>query len=235
MRRTEVPRVKVCCIASIEEAWLAIQHGAAALGLVSAMPSGPGPIDEALIATIAAAVPPPISAFLLTSQTDPEAIIDQQRRCGVDTLQLVDAMDPRAYPVLRRALPGVRLVQVVHVTGPEAVGRAMAVSAHVDAILLDSGRPDAEVRELGGTGRVHDWAISREIRARVPVPMFLAGGLNPDNVQDAVREVGPFGLDTCSGLRVDGKLDPARLQGFVRGARTAYANALRADAERGVA
>lgn len=212
------PRVKVCCVQSLEEARLAIRHGAAALGLVSAMPSGPGVIDEAQIAAIAARVPPPIGTFLLTSLQDPEAIIDQQRRCRTNTLQLCDALPPGAYPRLRTALPGIALVQVVHVTGPGAVSEAEAVAPHVDALLLDSGNPALSVKELGGTGRIHDWTLSRRIVERVPVPVFLAGGLRAQNVADAIAQVQPFGLDLCTGVRTDGTLDEAKLQTFFRNA-----------------
>ena len=207
-------RVKICCISSVAEAQLAIRRGADALGLVSAMPSGPGPIGEDLIAEIAASVPPPIATFLLTCLSDADAIVEQQRRCGTNTLQLVDAVPLSAYPVLRRALPGVRVVQVIHVLGAESVREACEIAPHVDALLLDSGNPHLAVKELGGTGRVHDWAHSREIVARCGKPVFLAGGLRADNVARALAAVRPFGLDLCSGVRTDGALDDDKLRAF---------------------
>lgn len=208
-------RVKICCIASVAEARLAIRYGASALGFVSAMPSGPGPIDEALIADIARTVPPPIATFLLTCAGDPDTIIAQHRRCGTNTLQLVDAVELTAYEVLRRALPGVRLVQVIHVVGEASLAEAQAVAAHVDALLLDSGNPSLAVKELGGTGRMHDWLISRRIRDRVPVPVFLAGGLRAHNVGAAIDAVRPFGIDLCTGVRTEGVLDESKLATFM--------------------
>lgn len=208
------PRLKVCCIASADEAALAVRFGASALGLVSYMPSGPGVIPEEEIARIAAGVPPGVARFLLTSHSRAEPIVGQQRRCGVDTIQLCDAMEPGAYGHLRQALPGVRLVQVIHVEGPEAVDEARRVAPEVDAILLDSGRPGLPVKQLGGTGRTHDWSVSRAIRDAVRVPVFLAGGLNPDNVEEAIAAVRPWGLDVCSGLRRDGRLHEERLGRF---------------------
>jgi phosphoribosylanthranilate isomerase len=92
---------------------------------------------------------------------------------------------------------------------------AVDSARHADALLLDSGRPDMAVKELGGTGRVHDWEVSRAIRDAVEVPIFLAGGLGPDNVAEAVRAVQPFAVDVCSGLRTDGWLDEAKLRAFV--------------------
>jgi phosphoribosylanthranilate isomerase len=208
------PRVKICCISSVEEARLAIVCGASAVGLVSAMPSGPGVIGEDLIAEIAVTVPPPIATFLLTSKQDPASIIAQQRRCAVNTIQLCDAVQPGCYQELRDKLPGISLVQVIHVTGSESVDEAVAVSEGVDALLLDSGNQKLAVKELGGTGRKHDWRISRAICEAVKIPVFLAGGLNPDNVQEAIQEVRSFGLDICSGVRTNGRLDEEKLKKF---------------------
>ncbi|MCA1578635.1 MAG: phosphoribosylanthranilate isomerase [Acidobacteria bacterium] len=211
MKATEKPRVKICCIASIAEAWLAIEHGASAVGLVSAMPSGPGPIPEELIAEIAATIPPGVSSFVLTCQQDAAAIIDQQKRLRVNTIQICDRLPAGSYECLREALPGISLVQVIHVTGPEAVDEAIAIAPQVDAILLDSGNQSLAIKELGGTGRTHDWRLSRTIRESIDMPLFLAGGLKPENVATAIREVRPFGIDVCSGLRTEGKLDPQKL------------------------
>jgi phosphoribosylanthranilate isomerase len=212
------PRIKVCCISSVEEASIAVRAGVSALGLVSAMPSGPGVIGDELIAEIAARVPPGVASFLLTSATGADAIIRQQRTARVNTLQLVDAVPIDAYGVLRAELPGIAIVQVIHVRGPESVDEAREVAPHVHAILLDSGNPSLAVKELGGTGRVHDWEVSRRIVEGVDVPVWLAGGLRPDNVAEAVVRVGPFGLDICSGVRTDGRLDAAKLAALVAAA-----------------
>jgi phosphoribosylanthranilate isomerase len=193
---------------------MAIEHGASAVGLVSAMPSGPGPIPESLIAEIAAMVPPGVASFLLTCKQDVSSIIDQQRRLRVNTIQICDRLVEGSYDDLRKALPGVSLVQVIHVTGPESVEEAQAVAPNVDAILLDSGNQSLKVKELGGTGRTHDWSLSRMIRETINVPLFLAGGLKAENVAEAIRRVQPFGIDVCSGVRTDGRLDPEKLRAF---------------------
>ena len=208
------PRVKVCCIASVEEMRAAVEHGASAVGLVSEMPSGPGVIAEELIAEIAARVPPGVATFLLTCRQDAAAIVAQQRRCRTNTLQLCDRVPREVYGELRAELPGVSLVQVVHVTGEESFDEALSVAPHVDAILLDSGNQSLAVKELGGTGRVHDWGVSRRVREAVDVPVFLAGGLTPGNAAHAVATVCPFGLDVCSGVRTGGRLDPEKLKRF---------------------
>jgi phosphoribosylanthranilate isomerase len=214
MRPTGAPRVKICCISTTEEAALAIEFGASALGLVSAMPSGPGVIGEDRIAEIAATVPPPIGTFLLTSKQEVGAIIAQHRRCRTNCIQLCDRLTSGSPGDLKSALPGVSIVQVIHVTGPESVDEAVEIAPSVDAILLDSGNPSLAVKELGGTGRSHDWSLSLQIRERVNIPTFLAGGLNADNVAQAMKAVAPFGLDLCSGVRDDGRLDREKLTRF---------------------
>ena len=193
---------------------MAIAHGASAVGLVSAMPSGPGVIAECLIAEIAAKLPPAIGSFLLTCQTDPEKIIEQQKRLRVNTIQICDRLDTASYAVLRAALPGIALVQVIHVSAPESVTEAILVAPLVDAILLDSGNQSLPVKELGGTGRTHDWNLSLQIREAIDVPLFLAGGLRVENVAEAIRQVQPFAVDVCSGVRTDGKLDEDKLRRF---------------------
>jgi phosphoribosylanthranilate isomerase len=208
------PRVKICCIKSPAEAALAIDCGASAVGLVSAMPSGPGVISEEMIAQIAKTVPPQIATFLLTSESSPEAIIAQQRRCRTNTLQLCDHLPVTTYSRLRDELPGIALVQVVHVTDSASVDYAIASASHVDALLLDSGDLRLAVKELGGTGRIHDWKLSRQIREAVRIPLFLAGGLNPANVADAIAAVEPFGLDLCSSVRTNDSLDANKLHDF---------------------
>ena len=214
-------KFKICCMQNIEEARLAVEHGASGLGFVTAMPSGFGPIDENLIARIIATVPPHIATFLLTCGTDARTIMNQQRRSGANTLQLVDEVSPRTYAVLRDALPDVSIVQVIHVEGEKSIRDAAAVAPHVDAILLDSGNPSLAIKELGGTGRVHDWEISRRIREDVEVPVFLAGGLRAENVSEAIASVRPFGVDVCTGLRTDGALDQDKLERFVTAVRAA--------------
>lgn len=208
-------RIKICCISSCAEAREAVDAGVAALGLVSAMPSGPGVIGEDEIARIAARVPPGVASFLLTSALDADTILAQHRRCRTSTLQLVDAVAPGTHAALREALPGIAIVQVIHVTGPESVDEAIEIARHVDAILLDSGNPGLATKELGGTGRTHDWDLSRQIRDAVEGPVYLAGGLSADNADEAMRAVRPFGVDVCSGVRADGQLDRARLTSFV--------------------
>lgn len=217
---TAHPRVKICCIGNVAEARLALRHGADALGLVSRMPSGPGVIEESVIADIAAITPPSIGSFLLTSELDVNSIVTQQRRCGVNTIQIVDRLERGCFEDLRASLPGVSMVQVIHITGEESIDEACRVAElGIDALLLDSGDQRLPIKVLGGTGRTHDWTLSRKIRELVRVPLFLAGGLNHENVARAIEEVRPFGVDVCSGLRTNGKLDQRKLGEFMHEVR----------------
>ena len=213
------PRIKICCICSVEESRIAIRAGADALGLVSQMPSGPGIISEELISEIVKTIPPSIGSFLLTSLQDVDAIIEQQKRTRVNTIQLCDRLAHSGHAVLKQALPRISIVQVIHVTGEESFDEAADVAPHVNAILLDSGNQNLKIKELGGTGRKHNWEISKKIVEEVRVPIFLAGGLRPDNVAEAIATVQPFGLDVCSGVRTNGKLDEEKLLQFVSHAR----------------
>jgi len=208
------PKVKICCIGSVEEARTAIRFGAAALGLVGPMPSGPGVIADEQIRAIACATPPPVATFLLTSETSAREIIDHQRRVATNTLQLVDALREGDYADIRSALPAIKLVQVIHVVDEASIDEALRVAPQVDTLLLDSGNPKLAVKVLGGTGRVHDWSLSRRIVEQSDTPVFLAGGLHAGNVRRAIDEVQPYGLDLCSGVRTDGRLDPVKLEAF---------------------
>lgn len=212
-------KIKICCIASREEAALAVECGADALGLVARMPSGPGPIPDELIATITPGIPEGISSFLLTSEQSSAAIIQHIRRTGANTVQIVDELTEGTYEEIRAELPAVNIVQVIHVTGEESIGQARSVQEYVDFILLDSGNPKAAIKTLGGTGNTHNWEISRKLVNEVNRPVFLAGGLNAGNVREAIELVKPYGVDICNGVRTEGKLDEGKLRTFVRAVR----------------
>jgi phosphoribosylanthranilate isomerase len=214
-------KIKICCIASAAEALMAMEAGADALGLVARMPSGPGPIADEQIAAITPVIPSTIASFLLTSEQSAAAIIRHIQRTGANTVQIVDELTEGTYQEIRDALPQLKIVQVIHITGKESIEQAMNVEEHVDFLLLDSGNPKAAVKTLGGTGNTHNWEISRRLVAVVKKPVFLAGGLNAGNIQQAVLTVKPYGVDICNGVRTEGKLDKQKLRAFVEAARSA--------------
>ena len=194
---------------------MAINAGADALGLVAAMPSGPGPISDKEIATIAAQVPPPISTFLLTSEQTAEKISDHINATGTSTVQIVSHIDEEESEKLAELQPRIHRVQVIHVEDESVLDLIPVYAPHVHAFLLDSGRPNASTPQLGGTGRKHDWTISRAFVETSPLPIFLAGGLSPQNVKSAIESVKPFGVDLCSSVRTNDKLDPEKLSAFM--------------------
>jgi len=208
------PKVKICCINSIDEAKMAINEGANAIGLVGNMPSGPGVISDKLIAKIAAFAPKNIDTFLLTSETKVSKIIAHYNKVKTTTIQIVDKLIEGNHLTLKERLPDVKIVQVLHVLDENSIDEALEISKHVDAILLDSGNPGLKTKELGGTGRTHNWEISRKIVEKVTIPVFLAGGLNPDNASEVIKKVHPYGLDLCSSVRTNGKLDENKLTAF---------------------
>ena len=205
-------KVKICCISSIEEARLAVAYGAAAIGLVGRMPSGPGIITDELIHAIAKTVPPPTHTFLLTSETTTDNIIEHHKKVNTTTIQIVDALSGREYHKIREAIPNVQLVQVIHVLDEGSIKEAIEISEFVDAILLDSGNPNLPTKVLGGTGKTHNWDLSKKIREKISLPIFLAGGINKDNIKKAIEHVQPYGIDLCSSVRTNGQLDESKLE-----------------------
>jgi len=210
----KIPKVKICCISNLEEAKLAISMGAAAIGLVSEMPSGPGVISEDQIVDIIKYVNNRVETFLLTSKQGTVEIIEQLKKCNPSTVQIVDKIEIGNYIDIRKECPEIKIVQVLHVSGNENIKEAMNICDKVDAILLDSGNQNLTVKELGGTGRIHDWTVSKQIVENVKIPVYLAGGLNPSNIKDAVSYVNPYAVDVCSGVRSKGELDKNKIQSF---------------------
>ena len=209
-------RIKICCISSLDEANLAIRHGASAIGLVGSMPSGPGILSDDLIFSIAKQVPTTIETFLLTSETSAEQIITHHQKVKTNTIQIVDALQDGTYLEIKKALPGIKLVQVIHVVDEHSIEQAIEVSEQVDYLLLDSGNPNLKTKILGGTGIVNNWDLSRKIVEQSIVPVYLAGGINAENVKAAIEKVQPYGLDLCSSVRTYNQLDENKLAAFFK-------------------
>lgn len=212
-------QVKICCVRSREEAHTALSFGAAAVGLVSEMPAGPGELRESGIREIVQSIPAGAGTFLLTAVTDADQLIDKVQRLGANTLQLWDPLEPADYGRLRQDLPGLSIVQAIHVIGESAIEHAQTAVRLADALVLDSSNPTVPYRWESQAGATHDWSISREIVQTVDCPVLLAGGLNAGNVESAVRLVRPYGVDVCTGVRTEDALDPRKLAAFFEALR----------------
>lgn len=208
------PRIKICCMASVEEARICAEMGVDLVGLVGPMPSGAGIITAEKCREISESAAAWLTPVLLTSSETAEAIHSDVEDASVRAVQLVRHVDPGVHRALAMSLPQVRRFQVIHVEDGSALDLIDVYAGLADAFLLDSGKPSSQ--ELGGTGRVHDWEISAEFVRRSPLPVFLAGGLKPENVAKAMNTVKPFGLDICSGVRTpEDRLDPVKLRAFM--------------------
>lgn len=208
-------KIKICCIKSIAEAEFVIQHGADAIGLVADMPSGPGIINDELIYEISKSFKQKIETFLLTSRINAQEIIEHHASTQTSTIQMVDEIDNQAYQVIADTLSGVKLVQVIHIEDDSSYAKAIEKSKYVDYLLLDSGKPSGEIKKLGGTGETHNWEISRAVVKDSNIPVFLAGGLNKNNIIEAINFVRPYGIDLCSGVRTNDALDKNKLIQFM--------------------
>lgn len=208
------PRIKICCMASVEEAALCAELGVDLVGLVGPMPSGAGIVSPQKCRQISDHAAAWLTPVLLTSSETAQDIRTDAEDANVRAVQLVRHVDPSVHRELAMTIPHVRRFQVIHVEDGSALDLIDSYAGLADAFLLDSGRPS--VAELGGTGRVHDWEISAEFVRRSPLPVFLAGGLKPENAIEALRMVRPFGLDICSGVRTPtDTLDPDKLRAFM--------------------
>ena len=214
-------KLKICCINSHDEAKTAISAGADLLGLVADMPSGEGMIEDRKIREIAASIKSFNNSVLLTSRTDAESIIEHHKETITSHIQIVDYIDVKNYQKIRKSLPDIKLIQVVHVEDESSYSLAMNFSSYVDFILLDSGKPSAKKRTLGGTGDTHNWNISKKIVRDCSIPVYLAGGINHSNVVEAIQKVKPYGIDLCTGLRTNNKLDKNKLNVFMEAIKRA--------------
>lgn len=218
-------RVQIAGVSSLEEAVAAADAGCEALGFTVRLPTGVhDELTEAKARGIIAALPPFVASVAITYVETPREAVELCRYLGVTTLQLHGPFPTHEIPVLRVGLPHLKIIRAVHVTGPEARAQARALARQVDALILDTYDP-ASGRH-GATGKTHDWSISREIVAEVPVPVILAGGLTPANVAEAIAAVRPWGVDVHTGVEnPDGTRNLDLIRAFVRNAKWGGASA----------
>ncbi len=213
--------VKICGIRDTGEARLAVQAGADALGvIVGARHPTPDELCASAAEKIFCGVPAGVSRFLVTHLGQASEILDLLKRVPADVVQLHGAIADGQIERLRAAVgPRVRFVRVVHVIDRGAIDLARIAGCDGDAVVLDTRCGE----QVGGTGRVHDWEISRSICRMTSVPVYLAGGLRAANVRTAIHRVRPYGVDVNSGVeRLDGSKCEVSVREFVREARRAW-------------
>ena len=214
-------RVQIAGVSSLEEAIALERAGADALGFTLRLPTGThDELTEAKARSIIAALPPFVTSVAITYVDTGRDAVDLCRYLGVGALQLHGKFGGRDLELVRAALPHLKLIRVVHVTGPEALAAARALERRVDAIILDTYDPVSG--RHGATGKTHDWELSRRIVAAVGTPVILAGGLTPGNVADAIRTVHPWGVDVHTGVEdPDGRRNFGKMRAFIERAKAA--------------
>jgi len=163
--------------------------------------------------------------FLITYLDTADAIIGLCRRLGVGMVQLHGDVDAGEVARLRNAAPGLHIIKSLVVRADNADALAASVTCFaplVDAFITDTFDPDTGAS--GATGQTHDWGVSRRLVELSLKPVILAGGLTPDNVQDAIRTVRPAGVDVHTGIEgEDGRKRRDLAEAFVAEARAGFA------------
>jgi phosphoribosylanthranilate isomerase len=214
-------RIKICGIRHQDDAKVALDAGADALGfLVGIAHLAEDKIRKEEAKAIIESLPPLVSPVAVTHLTDVQKIIDLIMYLGVNTVQIHDYIEPKEVKTIRENLPGVKIIKGVHVEGEDAIEMAKLFEPYAHAILLDSRTTD----RLGGTGITHDWNISARLVKSISIPVILAGGLTPGNVLEAVYKVKPYGVDVNSGVEdIKGYKNFSKVQLFIGEARRAAA------------
>ncbi|MGA9668224.1 MAG: phosphoribosylanthranilate isomerase [Terracidiphilus sp.] len=217
--------IKICGSTSLEDAQLAAEAGADAVGFVFA-PS-PRRVSAAQVAAIVPHLPPTLEKIGVFVNAGLDEIYSAVTVCGLTGVQLHSEAGPGVPGRLRERMGSeLRILRVVHF-GTETVDVvAEQIAQHtrnrdVDGVLVDSLTPVA----VGGTGVTFDWENAREIfrrNAEARKRLIAAGGLNPENVSEAIVTLRPWGVDVASGVEAaPGRKDPDKVRGFVARARAA--------------
>jgi phosphoribosylanthranilate isomerase len=212
-------RVKICGNRSVAEALIAAQSGADAVGILV------GPHSESqkhFVTTetacdILAALPPFIRGVIVTTYSTEADITSLIEMTGATVVQCHSDIQPRTLATLRERFPAVHFIAVVHVAGSDTIEIAHTFASVAHALLLDTAYKGA----AGGTGVTHDWSVSADIVRAVSVPVILAGGLNPENVRDAIAQVRPYAVDVRSGVcTITGEKNEEKMKAFINHAHT---------------
>lgn len=212
-------RVKICGNKRVEDALEAIRLGADAIGLLV----GQEHVSRDFISPLAAAsiakqLPPFCAIALVTDITGVAEILQLVNFIGVNTLQLHGNSSPEDMKLIKKELPYLKIIKSLHIIDEASIGIGKKYIGVADAILLDSFNETKN--QIGGTGKTHNWNISRKIVDEYNTPIILAGGLSPDNVAEAIKFVRPYGVDVNTGTKGEnGFKDYKKMEMFIRRAR----------------
>lgn len=215
-------RVKICGIKRIEDAFSAVRWGADSVGfLVGQRHASPDFVTPDQAREMILRLPPFITKVMVTHLHTAKEVVALADQVCPDTVQLHGEIPHNEIRELRRQRPHLRILKSFHIVDEASIEYGVPYVGIVDAFVLDS--VNVETGEIGGTGLTHDWTISRRVVARYPTPVILAGGLTPENVQDAIHAVRPYAVDVNSGLKdAQGFKDHAKIHTFVDSVKAVY-------------
>jgi phosphoribosylanthranilate isomerase len=208
-------KVKICGITSNEDLVTAVEAGADAVGFVVNVPSSPRNLALGEAERLMKNTPVFVKNVVVTVPKRLSELIETYERLRPDILQIHG--HNLSDSVIREKLANTRLIRAIQVKSDYAVDEAIKATNTFDAILVDSFVPG----RLGGTGKVHNWELSKRVRQKIhPKPLILAGGLNPENVQGAIRVVKPYAVDVSSGIESQpGIKDSKKVFEFIKNAK----------------
>jgi phosphoribosylanthranilate isomerase len=208
--------VKICGIRRAEDALIAAELGADAIGLLAGQRhNSPDFVSATIARDISRALPPSVEAVLVTHIKEIDELERLLQESEITTIQLHSEIALSPVESLRGRLPHLKIFKSVNIISADSVAYPEAFAQLVDGFVLDS--INVATGQIGGTGKTHDWSVSREIVMRYPeIPIILAGGLNSENVRSAIERVRPFGVDVNSGTKAaDGFKDPRKMEAFI--------------------
>lgn len=199
----------MCGITTVEDASAAIGLGVDALGFIF-VESSPRYISPEKAREITETLPPFVHLVGVFVDQDPVEIDEISRYCDLTTIQLHGKEDPEYCQTLRKTVAPCKVVKAFRVGSVSQKSDFTPYNESVDGFLLDTYVKGQE----GGTGEVFDWSVIDRLELQKPI--MLAGGLSPDNVEEAVTSVLPYGVDVSSGVELEpGKKDQEKVRSFV--------------------
>ena len=209
-------RVKICGITREEDLAVAVAAGADAVGFIVGVPSSPRNLTLERAERLLKQVPVFVDRVVVTVPESVDSLVKIYSRLRPTAIQIHGEKQSET-SIIRKKTCGARLIKTVYVKIGNTAERARTDSKAFDAIVLDSFSSG----QYGGTGMVHDWTLSKQIKQIIaPTPLILAGGLKPENVEEAILTVQPYAVDVASGVESwPAVKDPRKVYAFIKNAK----------------